>query len=100
MLDQAAAVTGSAHSARPRRVRIELRVEAVERRAIGADDLVVVAHVEEHVRMIVRRRRADAHEFLGADLDHRHARIVVEMGDDVIRHGESSNCASLATAAP
>ena len=40
---------------RPRRVRIERRIVAVERRAIGADDLVVVAHVEEDVRMIERR---------------------------------------------
>ncbi len=38
--------------------------------------------------MIVRRRGSDALEFLGADFDHRHARIVVKMGDDVLRHGE------------
>src|SRR5690348_16046847 len=54
---------------RTRRMRIERRVELVERRAIGADDLAVVAHVEEDVRMIERRRRAHAHELLGADLD-------------------------------
>ena len=40
------------------------------------------------MRMIVGGRGAHAHEFLGADLDHRHARIVVEMGDNVLRHGE------------
>jgi hypothetical protein len=43
------------------------------------------------MRMIVRRRGAHAHEFFGADLDHRHARIVVEMGDDVFRHDRSSS---------
>jgi hypothetical protein len=36
--------------------------------------------------MIVGRRGADAHEFLGADLDHGNARIVVKMGDDVLSH--------------
>jgi hypothetical protein len=37
--------------------------------------------------MIHRRRGADTHEFFGADLNHRHARFIVEMGNDVIRHG-------------
>ena len=37
--------------------------------------------------MVVRRQGADALEFPGADLDHRHARVVVEMGNDVFRHG-------------
>jgi hypothetical protein len=37
--------------------------------------------------MIVRRQGADTLEFLGANLDHWYARIVVEMGDDVFRHG-------------
>src|SRR5579885_216334 len=52
---------------RARRVRVELGVEAVERRAIGADRLAFVAHVDKDVRVVVRRRGADAHEFLGAD---------------------------------
>src|SRR5665811_2187869 len=33
---------------------------------------------------------AHTHEFLGADLEHRHAWIVVERGDDVFRHGKPS----------
>ena len=70
-------------------MRIERGVEPVQGRAIGADDFVVGAHVEEDVRMVERRLGADAHEFLGADLDHRHARIVVKMGDDVFRHEKS-----------
>ena len=47
---------------------------------------VVVAHVEKDVRMVERRQRADALELARADLDHRHARIVVEMGNDVVGH--------------
>ena len=68
-------------------MRIERGCETIERRTIRTDDLVILADVEEHVRMIVRRQGADTLEFLGADFDHRHARIVVEMGDDVFRHG-------------
>ena len=56
---------------RPRRVGVERRIVPVERRAIRADDFPVVAHVEEHVRMVERRPRADAHEFARADFDHR-----------------------------
>ena len=82
ILDQAAAEAAKRIPA-DGRMRIELGVEPVQRRAIGTHDFVLVAHVEEHVRMIVGWRRAHAHEFLGADLDHRHARIVVEMGNDV-----------------
>ena len=41
------------------------------------------------MRMVMRRRRTDAHEFPGANLDHRHARIVMKVGDDVFRHGKS-----------
>ena len=44
------------------------------------------------MRMIVRRYRPDTHELPRADLDHGDARIVVEVGDDVFRHGLSSCC--------
>ena len=37
--------------------------------------------------MVERRQRADAHEFAGADLDHWHAEVVVEVGNDAVRHG-------------
>ena len=40
--------------------------------------------------MVKWRRCPDTHEFLGADFDHRHARIIVEVGDNVFRHGNSS----------
>src|ERR1700709_2500497 len=46
----------------PRRVGIQSRIVPVQRRAIGADDLLVVAHIEEDMRMIVGRPRTDAHE--------------------------------------
>ena len=39
--------------------------------------------------MVVRRGCPDTHEFLGADFDHRYARIIVEVGDNVFRHGNS-----------
>ena len=38
------------------------------------------------MRMVEGRRRPDAHELLDADGDHRHAGIVLEMGDDVVGH--------------
>jgi hypothetical protein len=60
---------------------------AVERRAIRADIFGVIAHVAEHMGMVERRQCADAHEFPGADLDHRNAEIVVEVGNDAVRHG-------------
>ena len=44
------------------------------------------------MRVIVRWRRPDTHELPRTDLDHRHARIVVEVGDDMFRHGLSSCC--------
>ena len=72
---------------RPRRVRLERRIVAVERRAIGADIFGVVAHVAEHMGMVERRLGADAHEFPGADVDHGNAGVVVEVGNDRVRHG-------------
>jgi len=68
-------------------MRGEGRVETIERRAIRADELVVVAHVAEDMRVVERRQRADAHERLGADLDYGDAGVIVEMGYDPVRHG-------------
>src|SRR5689334_8568532 len=36
----------------------EIGREAIQRRAVGADDLVVVTEIEEHMRMVERRVRA------------------------------------------
>src|SRR3954454_1021941 len=60
--------------------------KTVQRRAIGTDDLVVIAKVEEDVRMVERRVGAHAHELLRADLDYRDAGVVVEVRDDMVGH--------------
>ena len=52
----------------------------VKRRAIGADRLVRGAHVDEHMRMIERRQRPDAHELLGADAHLRERRAIMDSG--------------------
>src|ERR1700716_2430515 len=57
-----------------------------QRRAIGADDLVVVAQIEENMRVIERRIGAHAHEFLRADLNERNAGIIVKVRNDMIGH--------------
>src|SRR5579864_1978913 len=71
---------------RPRLIGLERRIVAVKGRAIGADKFVVVAHVAKDMRMIERRHGADAHEFLGADLDLDDANIIVEMRNDIVGH--------------
>src|SRR5215467_14121361 len=48
---------------RARLARGEVGGKAIQRRAIGADDLAVVAEVEKDMRVVERRVRADAHEF-------------------------------------
>ena len=60
--------------------------KAIQRRAVRADDFVVVAEVEEHMRVIERRVGADAHEFLRADFDDGNTGIVVEVRNDIIGH--------------
>src|SRR4029078_1013011 len=78
------------------RMRIECRGVAIERRAIRADDFLVLAHVEKNMRMIVRWRCPDTHELTGADVDYRNPRIVVKVGADMLRHGNSSSCRGFA----
>ena|ERR1700730_3597697 len=65
---------------------METRVVNIVGRAIGADRVLVVAHVDENMRMIERWLRADAHEFLGADPHLRNAWLVVEMRRGVCGH--------------
>src|SRR6266852_8043854 len=78
---------------RTRLIAVQRRIVTIQRRAIGADRLTVVAYIDENMRVIERRRRPDAHEFPGADLDRRHPRIVVKMRDNLIRHGlPASSC--------
>ena len=65
---------------------VEGRVETIKGRAIRADDLVVVAEVEENMGMIERRIGANAHEFLRTDLDDRDAGIIVEVRNRMVGH--------------
>src|ERR1700730_3192784 len=58
---------------------IEARVVHIMRRGIRADGIVIVAHVDENMRMVEGRQSADAHEFLGADRHLWNARLIVEM---------------------
>ena len=56
-------------------------------RAIGADRFGLVTHIDENMRMIEGRQRADAHEFLGPNAHDGHTRLVVEMGRGMFGHG-------------
>jgi hypothetical protein len=58
----------------------------IMRRAIGADGVICVAHVDENMRMIERGEGAHAHEFLGADPDTWDAGLIVEMRGAVVCH--------------
>jgi hypothetical protein len=59
--------------------RPESRIEAEARRAIGAENRVLLAHVDVDVRVIVRRRNADTVEFPDADSDLRDRAVVPEL---------------------
>ena len=71
---------------RPGFAGTEVRRVSLERRAVGADDLIVVTKVEEDMRVIERRVGAHTHELLRADLDDGDAGIVVKVRNDVIGH--------------
>src|SRR5689334_5444733 len=58
--------------------RPEPRIEAEPRPAIGAENRVLLAHVDVDVRVIVRRRNAHAVEFPHADSDLRDRAVVPE----------------------
>ena len=64
----------------------ETGIEDIVRRAIGADDFVVLAHVEIDMGVIKRGQGANALEFLGANLDLAEAFSVVEMGRGAVCH--------------
>ena len=51
-----------------------------QRRAVGAQDLAVAAHVEEDVRMVKGRPGPHAHEFLNANEYALGAFVIGEMG--------------------
>ena len=58
--------------------RCQSRVEAEPRRAVGTQDRVRLAHIDVDVRVVLRWRLADAHEFLHPDADFRDAAVVFE----------------------
>src|SRR5690606_8835086 len=66
--------------------RPERRIVAVEGRAIRADDLRLIAHVEEDVRMVEGRAGADAHELPHADRDRLDTPVVAEVRHHLIGH--------------
>src|SRR5215471_17760749 len=55
------------------------RIEAEQRSAIGAENRVLLAHVDVDVRVIVRRRNADTVEFPDANSDLRDRVVVPEL---------------------
>src|SRR6185437_1405005 len=67
-------------------VCLETRIVDIERRAIGAEDLGVLSHVEIDVRMIERRAGAHAVELLDSNEDALGARIVCKMRDQYSGH--------------
>ena len=71
---------------RARLVRRQRRVVAIERRAIRAHILDVLAHVAEDMRVVLRWQRTHAHEFLSADLDDLNAKVVMEMRNNFVGH--------------
>ena len=71
---------------RPGLASFQVGGETIKRRAIGADDLVVIAEIEKDMRVIERRIGAHAHELLRADLNDRYAGFVVKVRNDMVGH--------------
>jgi hypothetical protein len=80
---------GQETALRIRLVGVQFPAEAIERRAIGADFLVIGTHVEVDMGMIKWGSCANAHEFLGTDVNNGCALIVVEMRDGAGSHDSS-----------
>jgi len=75
--------------------RLERLVGSKKRRALRADDVRLVTQIEIDVRVIVRRGRPHALEFLDADHDPVDALVVHEMRYERLSHGGRSSCLSL-----
>ena len=67
-------------------VRRQGTVMAIERRAIGAYVLDVLAHIAEDMRVVSWWQRTHAHEFLSTDLDDLNAKVVMEMRNNFVGH--------------
>lgn len=65
---------------------LQRRIVTVKGGAVGTDLLIVVAHIDEDMRMIEGHGSAGAHEFLDADLDHAVSAIVLEVGNGMPGH--------------
>jgi len=64
--------------------RCQSRIEAEPRRAVEAKDRVRLAHIDVDVRMVLRRRYADAPEFPHPDADFRDAAVIPELGEPLL----------------
>src|SRR4051794_20272830 len=71
---------------RTRFAGLEVSGVAKQGRAIGTDDLVVVAEIEEDMGVIERRVSAHTHEFPRADLDDRYTGVIVKVRYDMLGH--------------
>jgi hypothetical protein len=67
-------------------MRIQHPIAPIKRRAVGANDFGIPAHVEEDVRMIERGERTDTHELVRTNLDDRDAGLIMKVGDDPLGH--------------
>lgn len=68
----------------------EPRIMHEKRRAIWAEDLAVLTHVEINMRMVERRARSHAVELFDADKYALCACIVGKMGNESAGHGHAS----------
>jgi hypothetical protein len=69
-----------------RLVRRQRTVVAIECRAIRAHILEVLAHVAKDMGVVLWWQRTHTHEFLGADLNDRNAKVVMEMRNNFVGH--------------
>jgi hypothetical protein len=82
------------------RIRLESRkfgVEAVKRIAVGAQNLVLITHFQENVRMILRRRLPNTLELLRANANFGRSPVIPEFGIDMAiigraYHAKCFNC--------
>ena len=79
----------------------EAGIVNVERRAVGAEDLAVGAHVEKDMRVVEGWAGAHALEFFDADEDFFRALVVGKVGDEMCGHdGLSDRCVAFQTPVP
>ena len=57
----------------------QIRIEMEQRRAIGADDIIGIAHIEVDVWVILRGHSPNALKLAGASADDRHSDFIVKL---------------------